>query len=152
MDSLSFHQDLLNVLKGNYNDYNKICNNSYIISIDNDNDMMIRYVSSYQLRVFVSSTFTDTHLERNIILDEIVPILKGIAQPYGIEIVFVDMRYGVRDENTADHMTWIACRDELSSCMKVSNGLFFLSLQGDKYGYQPIPKFIPQDVYDMEYP
>ena len=151
MDSLSFQQDLLNVLKGNHNDYNKICNNSYIISIDNDNDMVIRYVSSYQLRVFVSSTFTDTHLERNIILDEIVPILKGIAQPYGIEIVFVDMRYGVRNENTADHMTWIACRDELSSCMKVSNGLFFLSLQGDKYGYQPIPKFIPQDVYDIRY-
>lgn len=40
--------------------------------------------------VLLSSTFTDTHSERNVIL----------ADPHEIEVSFVDMRYGVRDEST----------------------------------------------------
>ena len=144
-----FKVAVLKLLKGDFNEYNDITTNDFIINT-NGNDT-IRYVSSYQLRVFVSSTFTDTHYERNILLDEIVPVIRSIAAPYGIQVVFVDMRYGVRDENTADHMTWLACKAELNQCIELSNGVFFLSLQGDKYGYKPLPKYIPQDVYDTRY-
>ena len=147
----NFSLTLLKVLKGSFNDYDKIAKESHDVNLDDSTSISLRYVSSYQLRIFVSSTFTDTHFERNVILDEIVPKLKEIAAPYGIEIVFVDMRYGVRDENTLDHMTWLACKSELQQCMELSNGIFFLSLQGDKYGYKAIPKYIPQDLYDARY-
>ena len=164
-----FQLGLLSILAGRFDEYDKISKDGITIndtttttindttindnnsSNSNSTTITIRYVSSYQLRVFVSSTFTDTHIERNIILDEVVPILKDIAAPYNIGIVFIDMRYGVRDENTADHMTWIACKKELDQCRELSNGIFFLSLQGDKYGYQPIPKYITQDVYNTRY-
>ena len=58
------------------------------------------------------------------------------------------MRWGVRDENTLDHQTWIACKQELLRCRKESVGLFFLSLQGDKYGYRPLPRELDRAVVD----
>ena len=56
-------------------------------------------------------------------------------------MVFGDLRTGVRDESSLDHDTWNVCRDVLNYCKEQSSGLFF-SLQGDKYGYRPLPKSI----------
>ena len=53
-----FLLSLTRVLGGRFEEYNMMCKDGTTTS---------SYVSSYQLRVFVSSTFTDTHLERNII-------------------------------------------------------------------------------------
>ena len=100
------------------------------------------------MMAFVSSTFTDTHAERNILLENVLPDLRDIARPYGIEINFVDMRWGVRNENTLDHMTWIACRRELERCRNESVGIFFLSLQSMKYGYMPLPRTIEARVFE----
>ena len=54
-----------------------------------------------------------------------------------------------RDENTLDHKTWPGCVRELLRCFNGSAGLFFLSLQGDKYGYMPIPKCIDQAAFEQ---
>ena len=66
-----------------------------------------------KLEVFLSSTFTDTHSERNVILKKILRDLRTLADPYGIEVSFVDMWYGVRYESTLKHMTWEECEREL---------------------------------------
>ena len=89
---------------------------------------------SFKLIPFISSTFTDTQLERNYLLDLLFE-MRGIAKKdgkenyslyficgslvlrsllvhlfsSGVPIIFVDMRWGVRDENTCDHMTWVEC-------------------------------------------
>jgi len=89
---------------------------------------------SRKLVVFLSSTFTDTHCERNEILKKTLRDLRTLAEPHGIEVSFVDMRYGVRDESTLKHMTWEECLRELKKCRDESAGIFFLSLQGRKYG------------------
>eukprot|EP01032_Pedospumella_encystans_P011495 gene11495-13362_t len=60
----------------------------------------------------------------------------------------VDMRWGVRDENTSDHMTWIACSRALEWCKRESSDVYFFSLQADKYGYTPLPKFLTQVALD----
>lgn len=49
-------------------------------------------VREWQLLVFISSTFTDTRYERNILLDKILPYLRSTAYPHDIEVTFVDMR------------------------------------------------------------
>lgn len=109
-------------------------------------------IPSSRLVIFVSSTFTDTHIERNILIDKILSNLQYIAKRNNVTITFVDMRYGVRDENTWDHLTWISCKIELERCMKESCGMCFLSLQSSKYGYQPIPKYLSQiDLDDKLY-
>ena len=97
-------------------------------------------IPSFNLKYFVSSTFTDTHEERNVIMARLLPELNAIARPHGIGITFVDMRWGVKDENTNDHKTWDACKVELQRCIEESCETFFISLQGYKYGYRPLPR------------
>jgi hypothetical protein len=45
-----------------------------------------------KLSVFISSTFTDTHRERDYIMKELLPPLRREAATMGVQIVFVDMR------------------------------------------------------------
>ena len=113
--------------------------------------------------VFISSTFTDSQMERNYLMDELLFELREHAKEHRIDVIFVDLRTGVRDESSLDHETWNVCRDMLNYCKEQSSGLFFFSLQGDKYGYRPIPKSVlkadmdthlhikncPQDLRDI---
>jgi hypothetical protein len=85
--------------------------------------------------VFVSSPFTDTKVERNIIMVDILPALREKGRSKNVEVIFVDMRWGVRDENTADHSTWVECERAIQMCREDSAGLFFLSLQAEKCVY-----------------
>ena len=94
---------------------------------------------TWKMLVFVSSTFTDTQLERDILMKDLLPRLRDQAAPHSVLVALTDMRWGVRDENTLDHRTWIECSRELERCRNESTGLFFLSLQSDKYGYTPLP-------------
>lgn len=97
--------------------------------------------------LFVSSTFTDTHEERNV-LHALLPALRALATAAGLSIIFLDLRSGIPDANTLDHLTWIGCHHELTRCYQESAGCFFLSLQGSKYGYIPIPKTIEQGAFE----
>jgi hypothetical protein len=56
------------------------------------------------------------------------------------------MRFGVKDENTLGHMTWETCRDAIQQCHEGSDGLFFLSLQADRYGSCLLPKYLDEYV------
>jgi len=58
------------------------------------------------------------------------------------------IRFGVRDESTLDHETWIDCAAELKRCHDESCGLFFRSLQADKYGYRPLPRTIQKTLHE----
>jgi WD40 repeat protein len=138
--------------------------------LDERDELLIRYLSGHasqadggqvakllpkqKVTIFVSSTFTDTHKERNILHENILPRLRSqvyalsAAGDANIQVIFYDMRFGVKDENTRDHMTWIACKEAIEQCYHESDGLFFLSLQGDKYGYSPLPKFLDQKLLD----
>jgi hypothetical protein len=101
-----------------------------------------RVVPKKNLMVFVSSTFVDTNLERSILHRRILPELQKKAQQHEIHVILYDMRFGVKDENTLDHMTWVACKEAIHHCYEGSDALFFLSLQGDRYGYLPLPKYV----------
>jgi hypothetical protein len=103
---------------------------------------------SSKLTVFISSTFTDTHCERNILQERIAPLLRARGREFGLEIIFIDMRYGVRNENTMDHTTWLQCSNLLQWCAEESAGLFFISLQADKYGSCFVPRTISENVFE----
>jgi WD40 repeat protein len=107
----------------------------------------VRFINSKpksKLMIFVSSTFTDTHKERNILHEKILPLLRAKVIETDVQIILYDMRFGVKDENTRNHMTWNICRDGIEQCCQESDGLFFLSLQSEKYGYMPLPREIDQ--------
>uniref|UniRef100_A0A914QX54 DUF4062 domain-containing protein n=1 Tax=Panagrolaimus davidi TaxID=227884 RepID=A0A914QX54_9BILA len=72
------------------------------------------------VRVFTSSTFTDTTLERNALMEDVYPALKMYCrETHGLDFQVVDMRWGVRDEATDDHMTTNLCINEIHNCQKV---------------------------------
>ena len=58
------------------------------------------------------------------------------------------MRTGIKDENTLDHRTWDECSRAIELCKEESMGCAFLSLQGDKYGYTPLPRCVDKDKLD----
>ncbi|KAI1303164.1 NACHT and WD repeat domain-containing protein 2 [Halotydeus destructor] len=100
-------------------------------------------VLSRIVRIFTSSTFTDMSLERNTLMEEVYPKLKEYCkQRHGLEFQVVDMRWGVRDEATDDHMTTQLCMNELRNCQRLSVGPNFVTFLGQKYGYRPIPTYI----------
>ena len=90
-------------------------------------------VPKNKLMFFVSSTFTDTHSERNEIMSVIVPKLRELARLHSIDVMAVDLRYGIPDEATLMHTTWNDCSRELERCRTESGGIFFISLQSEKY-------------------
>ena len=69
------------------------------------------------MRIFTSSTFTDMLMERNTLMEYVYPKIKEYCrEKHGLEYQVVDMRWGVRDEMTDEHMTtvreggaWMRC-------------------------------------------
>ncbi|XP_014210635.1 NACHT and WD repeat domain-containing protein 2 [Copidosoma floridanum] len=107
-------------------------------------------VSSKIVRIFTSSTFTDTSMERNTLMAQCYPKLKDYCrEKHGLEFQVVDMRWGVRDEATDDHMTTELCMREIENCQRLSMGPNFVVFLGQKYGYRPIPTYVLSSELEM---
>jgi hypothetical protein len=72
------------------------------------------------------SYVVDTMHERNILMSQAYPRLKTFCQERGYEFQVVDMRWGIRDEATDDHVTTELCMKELELCQKLSTGPNFI--------------------------
>jgi hypothetical protein len=87
----------------------------------------------FDLFVFISSTLSDTKIEREILMYEILPQLRGRTRLQGINVTFVDLGWGIPgDELAKEQRTWEECSRELERCRQLSSSLFFLSLQSEK--------------------
>ena len=93
------------------------------------------FIPSWKLLIFVSSTFTDTHVERDELQSHILNKLAEEGNKHGITVSFSDMRWGIPGATSVEHGIWMTCKKELERCYHQSNGTFFLSLQSEKYLY-----------------
>ena len=93
------------------------------------------------LRVFLSSTFSDTVLEWRFFLQDVVPYLKVCARNRGLDFDVSDMRFGNKDEESLSLDSRLA---ELERCRRESAELFCLVLLGNMRGPRPPPARIPQ--------
>ena len=94
---------------------------------------------------------TDTTVERNALMESVYPKLKDYCRErHGLEFQVVDMRWGVRDEMTDEHMTTVRrngrnlkedcsqlrpqalCMNELRGCQKYSMGPNFIYFGAQK--------------------
>ena len=75
---------------------------------------------------FVLPIPSDTSVERNTLMERVYPRLKSFCQERGYDFQVVDMRWGVRDESTDDHMTTELCMRELRACQRLSTGPNFI--------------------------
>ncbi|XP_071493290.1 NACHT domain- and WD repeat-containing protein 1-like [Diadema antillarum] len=100
------------------------------------------------VRIFMSSTFTDMKEERNKLIREVFPELRRFCQTRGLEFEVVDMRWGVRDSATADHLTSALCLAEIDRCKRMSQGPYLVGFLGDKYGYRPLNANVESTTFE----
>ena len=100
------------------------------------------YRSRY-IRVFVSSTFEDMLIERDILQTKVFPRITALCRSYGWQFEDIDLRWGVSQEASRKQKTMQICLNEIKRCQELSPKPNFLILQGDRYGWIPIPETIP---------
>jgi len=90
-------------------------------------------------RLFISSTFNDFILERNILNDDIFPVIDDFCQSKGYNFQIIDLRWGVNNESALNQNTLAICLDEVKRCRTLSPKPNFLILAGERYGWIPLP-------------
>ena len=98
---------------------------------------------SKYIRLFVSSTFEDMIVERDILQKRVFPRISQLCEELGWQFEDIDLRWGVSQEASRMQMTMQICLNEIRNCQKLSPKPNFLILQGDRYGWIPIPEIIP---------
>lgn len=96
-------------------------------------------------RVFVSSTFTDMKVERMILQTKVFPALERLCESNGGKFQAVDLRWGINEESQMNHKTIDICLNEIARCQLISPKPNFITLLGDRYGWQPLPPKIPEN-------
>jgi hypothetical protein len=93
------------------------------------------------LRVFLSSTFSDTVLEWRFFLQDVVPYLKVCARLRGLDFDVSDMRFGNKLEESLPLDIRLT---ELGRCGDESADVLCLLFLGNMYGPRPPPARIPK--------
>jgi tetratricopeptide (TPR) repeat protein len=94
-------------------------------------------------RVFVSSTFSDLKVERNVLQARVYPKLQKLARENGCRFQAVDLRWGISSEAALDQQTMKICLSEIARCQTISPKPNFIILIGNRYGWRPLPYEIP---------
>ncbi|XP_041466709.1 uncharacterized protein LOC121417179 isoform X3 [Lytechinus variegatus] len=109
-------------------------------------DVRCSWVSNI-FRLYVSSTFTDFGAERAVLVAKAYPRLRAFCRDRGFEFQVCDMNWGLKDYSTDDHAYAASCLAELGECERVSKGPFFVTLMGQKMGYQALPDSFPVEDF-----
>ncbi|XP_031552448.1 telomerase protein component 1-like [Actinia tenebrosa] len=125
------------------------------VSAEANKNVLIHATGWRVVRLFVSSTFADYHAERELLVKKVFPELREWCESRHIQLIECDLRWGVPKDSTTE-MTIKTCLGEIDRCKEESNGTpFFLNMLGERYGWMPGPKNIPQDIqqqYDWVFP
>jgi hypothetical protein len=84
------------------------------------------------IRIFISSTFRDMHVERDQLVRFVFPELKEKCRKQRVHLIDVDLRWGVTEADAQDGKALDICLDEIDSCRP-----YFLGLLGHRYGWIP---------------
>ena len=77
-----------------------------------------------EIAVFLSSTFADMAVERDLLMEDVYPYLREFCRRLGYHFNVSDMRWGVRDEMTDEHQGVEICMNEVQRCRSVCINLF----------------------------
>jgi tetratricopeptide (TPR) repeat protein len=85
-----------------------------------------------ELRVFISSTFTDLEDERQHLAKKIFPAIRQICRERGIEFTEIDLRWGLTEEESLLGKVVRTCLEEIDRCRP-----YFIGILGSRYGWVP---------------
>ena len=114
------------------------------------NDDIDDYSPNLSLNIYLSSTYSDTSYERDLLINHFWPPMRKRGFTMGVDVSFSDMQWGIsnqsRKSNELDHnniedMTnyyyWIAAFQEIErckfrSCIDDLRNIYFLALHSQK--------------------
>lgn len=82
--------------------------------------------------IFISSTFNDMHAERDYLVKEVFPELSEWCEKHKIRLIDVDLRWGVRMEDTENKATLGTCLHHIDNSRP-----FFMGFLGQRRGWIP---------------
>jgi hypothetical protein len=82
------------------------------------------------VRVFVSSTFRDMQQEREQLVKFIFPELRRRCRERGVQLVEVDLRWGITEEQAERGEVLPICLAEIENCRP-----YFIGLKKKRYGW-----------------
>lgn len=85
----------------------------------------------YKIKVFVSSTFKDMEDERNH-LTKVIKRAQSYAAWRNVELIAVDLRWGITDEDSRNGRVIPICLREIDDARP-----FFIGIVGNRYGWRP---------------
>lgn len=84
------------------------------------------------IRIFLSSTFLDFEEERRLLVQQAFPALREKLRDRLVELVDVDLRWGISASDAEQEKILPVCLDEIDQCRP-----YFIGLLGERYGWVP---------------
>lgn len=88
-----------------------------------------------EIRIFLSSTFSDMQEERNYLTKKIFPSIRETCEKRGVSFTVLDLRWGITEEASRTGKVIEICMDEIRRTKP-----FFIGLLGGRYGWIPTEK------------
>ena len=98
-------------------------------------------------RLFISSTFNDFKIERQILHEKVFPAISEYCQEQQYQFQPIDLRWGISNEAQLDQKTLDLCLNEVRACKYYPHPNFLIML-GDRYGWIPLPYSINADEFE----
>ena len=97
-----------------------------------------------QIRVFVSSTFSDMQEDRDYLVKFVFPQLRKLCEERAVQWTEVDLRWGITDEQIGERKVLPLCLEEIDRCRP-----YFIGLLAERYGY--IPDSLPAELLQAQH-
>lgn len=95
-------------------------------------------------RIFLSSTFRDFGEERDLLIRKVFPALRARLRDRFVELVDVDLRWGITQEQAERGEVLPICLAEIDRSRP-----FFVGLLGERYGWVPDEGSYPADLVEQ---
>ena len=97
------------------------------------------------VRVFISSTFRDFSTERDLLMKRVFPELRRRARDRFVEVIGVDLRWGITEEESQQGKTLPICLREIERSRP-----YFVCLLGERYGWTPAAGQYPELLLEQQ--
>ncbi len=101
------------------------------------------------IKILVASNHKEFHLESNCLLHEVQLELQQYFMRFGYDFLFVDINLNYEFDTYLDPYLFQYIKNELNECCELFEACFFLLLNGNKYGFAPLPIEINQIDYEL---
>ena len=98
-------------------------------------------------RLFLSSTFSDFKLERELLQTRVFPEIQQYCENNGAVFQPIDLRWGIDQEAQLDQRTMEICLNEVKTCKSYPYPNFII-LSGNRYGWIPLPLKIEKKEFE----